>query len=317
MVKNKLQIDLENVIRDAEENSIDARIKVSVYDINTGVSANVNGKEKGWAASIIKVPVMVSTLKEVEKGNLSLNTQVPVNHKLMLEEYDYVSSLPEDATLSVKEFLYHMIVASDNEATNVLADTIGGPVQINKDAYELGLKRTMLGHLLCPGAPRYGSFFFNPDGSNLTTPNDMVKVMRHIYDPSYTKLSKRVKSLSDAIMSETCSSYLANEKFKGNKIKAKIGIISCPYDGSDIHEVGIIDDSLIVCLMANKIGQKGIRLKDFSENYFSPFSNEEKSILDAYSPFSETYEVTKTYDKIMDVLGYHFGNKGVNKEFIL
>ncbi len=312
--QKKLQNDLELIIREAKEKYVDADIKISAYDIKSGISASVNGKRKGWAASIIKVPVMVSVLQEVEKGNLNLDTRLPVNHRLMLEEDDYVSSLPEGSTLKVEDLLNYMIVNSDNEATNILIDNIGGPKRINRTMRGLGSKRSMLGHLLCPNVPRYTHFFLNPDGSNITTPNDMVKIMRHIYDPSYKKLSSKIKSLSDEIMSSTYSSYIQNEKFNGKKVKAKIGVISDPVDGADIHEVGIIDNSLIVCLMANKIGQKTNNLKDsFVDNYFSSLFPEEIFSFNLSYSMPRTGEVVETYDKIMNTLGDHFGNGGINK----
>jgi len=305
--QKKLQNDLELIIRKAKDNYVDADIKVSAYDIKSGISASVNGKRKGWAASIIKVPVMVSVLQEVEKGNLNLDTRLPVDHRLMLEPYDYVSSLPEGSTLNVKDLLYHMIVDSDNEATNILINNIGGPRKINKTMWRLGLKGSMIGHLLCPNVPRYTHFFLNHNGDNITTPNDMVKIMRHIYDPSYKTLSNKIKSLSNTIMSFTYPSYLQNKKFNRKRIKAKIGVIFDPVDGADIHEVGIIDDNLIVCLMANKIGQKTNNLKNsFIDNYFSPFLQEEIFSFNSYYSMPKTGEVVKTYDKIMDVFGDSF-----------
>jgi len=317
----QLKQDLEEVIQDAKSKGLDAEIKVGVYDINTGIKASVNGDKCGWAASIIKLPVMISTLQEVEKNHLSLKTELPINHKFMLEKDDYVSGLPEGSSLPVLHLLYHMIVSSDNEATNILANEIGGPVRINKSAKRLGLKRTMLGHLLCPGVPRYTSKF-NPDGSNITNPDNMVRLMRHIYDPSYFKISEGIKETSDYILSLTKSWFLNTGKFKKSKTKSKIGFISDDEDGDDIHEIGIIDDSLIVCLMANKIGQNSKELYNEELPNKRLFNENIQNYSFENVPFFEYNEVNltgqldnkklalptipsipKTYNRIMKAIG--------------
>jgi hypothetical protein len=226
-------------------------IKVSVYDIESGVNASVGGNDSGWAASIIKVPIMISTLQEIEKGSLTSRTKLEVNHEFMLEPWNYVSRLPDKSKIGVKELIYRMIVASDNEATNILANHIGIE-RINRDMWELGMENSMLGHLLCPGAQRYTSPM-NPDGSNITCPNDMVKIMRHIYDDSFSKLNSRVRANADKFLDISPPHLLDTGEFRNSYIKAKAGYISDPKDGEDIHEVGIIDDHLVVCVMLNKV----------------------------------------------------------------
>lgn len=266
--KNKnLEQDLIETISDLN-NSKDftCEIKVSVYDINTKKYASVNENNLGWAASIIKVPVMVATLQEIEKGKLSLEEQLKTNHKFMLENYDYVSRLPDNSNIRVLNLLYYMIANSDNEATNILADKVGIE-KINKMMLNLGMKNSMLGHLLCPNVPRYTSKF-NLDGSNVTSPLDMVTIFRHIYEDSFSKLSPYVRAISDSILSFTSPSYLNKDKFISSRIKAKVGYISDELDGADIHEVGIINDHLIVCVMLNK----------FKENFVPKLINSNPSV---------------------------------------
>lgn len=264
MTQYALKKDLGRTIKELKrEYGVDADIKVGLYNILDKTKISIDGNQLGWAASIIKVPLMVSILEEIEKDKLSLDTQLEVDHRFTLESSDFISRLPEGSYVPVKELLYHMIVESDNEATNILADEIGIDI-VNNSAWNLGLGNTMFGHLLCSKAPRYSSKF-NPDGSNVTCPDDMVTIMRHIYDDSFSKLSPRIRELSDSFLSATHPMYLNQGKFeKGKRIKAKIGLISDPEDGSDIHEVGIIDDYLIVCIMLNKFDQNKKELQDFS-----------------------------------------------------
>lgn len=253
--KNKrLERSLERTIKNLkEEHDIDAEIKISVYDISDELSANINGDKPGWAASIIKLPVMTAVIEEIEKGKLSLDTRLRVNHKFTLEADDYVSKLPNRSLISVMKLMYYMIVESDNEATNMLANKIGINA-VNKSAWNLGLDKTMLGHLIYPEAPRISNEF-NPNGSNLTCTNDMITLLRHVYDEPFSKLSAEVRKLSDIYLTFTEPNLLSRGKFKNMTIKSKTGFISHPVYGEDIHETGIIDNHLIVSVMLNKVNQ--------------------------------------------------------------
>lgn len=254
-LSSELKVDLEKTISQAYQDGLVAEVKVSVYDIPTGLSANVRGDYSGWAASIIKVPIMVATLEEIRKGNLSLESTLKTDHSFCLEKFDPVSRMPNRAPITVDSLLNYMIRSSDNEATNILANHIGIS-GINAYLNSLGLKKTMLGHLLCKTNTRYTSEF-NPTGSNITTPNDMVKIFRQIYDKDSSDLDLEVQKEADRILSNTFATYLTSSSFRKSNVKSKIGQIFSDKDGSDLHEVGIIDDRLIVCLMANKIKREG------------------------------------------------------------
>lgn len=250
----RLENSLERTIKNLKEkHDMDAEIKISVYDISDGLSANVDGDKIGWAASIIKVPIMVTVLEEIEKEKLSLDTRLRIDHKFTLEKDDYVSELRDKSLISVMRLMYHMIVESDNEATNMLANKVGID-KVNKSAWNLGLDKTMLGHLIYPGAPRTFNDF-NPAGSNLTCTDDMVTLLRHIYDEPFSKLSPKVRKLSNVYLTFTDPILINRGKFKNRRIKSKTGFISHPVNGEDIHETGIIDDHLIVSVMLNKVNQ--------------------------------------------------------------
>ena len=253
MTSNRLQNDLEAVVAGLQ-GELDAEVKVSVHDVTSGLAASVNGREPGWAASIIKVPILVVITREIEEGRLTLATELTVDHQFTLDPTDYVSRLRDGARITVQELLEHMIVASDNEATNVLADHVGVE-RTNEVMGELGMHRSMLGHLLCHNVPRHASDI-NPDGSNITCTDDMVTIMRHIYDERFSRLTPGERRLSDSVMAETTASYLDVGAFRERCIKEKRGYIADPEAGCDVHTVGIVDDRLIVCIMLNKVGQK-------------------------------------------------------------
>ena len=245
--KKFLQSSLNNLVNNLEKREFDGVPKISVYDLKRNISVNVNGDSPGWSASIIKVPIMATAFQEVSKGNLNLEEKLKVNHKFTLEPFDFISTLPEGAKVSMPNLMYAMIVNSDNEATNMIADRIGIQT-INKSMVSFDMKNSMLAHLLCPNVPRYTSEF-NKDGSNITTPNDMVNSLRQIYDKKFSKLDENTRKLCDIVFSWT----------ENYGVKSKGGYISDPDFGEDIHEAGIIDNRLIYTIMLNKVGQKSIQ----------------------------------------------------------
>ncbi len=242
-----LKTNLTKTVNKLNNKDFDGEIKLSIYDIKTASSFDINGDSSGWAASIIKFPIMIAAMKEISNNNLNLEEKLIVDHKFTLERTDMISCIPNGALIPLPELVCEMIVNSDNEATNMIANRIGIET-INNFMWDINMNNSMLGHLLCPKVPRYSSEF-NKDGSNITTPNDMVKALRQVYDSKCSKLDANTRTLSDYFFKYT----------ERNKIKFKIGFISDDDYGDDVHEVGIIEDRLIYAIMINKVGQKAIK----------------------------------------------------------
>jgi hypothetical protein len=193
---------------------------------------------------------MVVTLMEIENGKFKLEDKIEVNHNFMLESYDYTSRLPTKSEVGVLGLMSHMIQSSDNEATNLLLDKIG-VMRFNEIMWGLGMKNSAVGHLLCPKVTRYETLV-NPSGDNLTTTEDMNICLRHMYDSNFSKLSPFVRGISDSVMSLSSKGGLGLGKFRKFDVKTKDGYISCPTDGEDVHEVGVVSKSLLISVMVNK-----------------------------------------------------------------
>lgn len=327
----KLKDTLEKVVANLSK-GFSGEIKVSVYDVSTGINAQVNGNKSGWAASIIKVPVMVAAIDQIEQGKLSLEEQLQVNHKFTLETYDYASKQPQGSFIPVYKLIHTMIVNSDNEATNMLLNKMGVP-EFNQFIWSLGMDNTMLGHLLCSNVDRYCSDI-NEDGSNITCTDDMVKILRHIYDPKFSKISAFSRGLSDLFMTPTNSANFKHAGFALSNVKAKIGLIHDPIDGTDIHEVGIVDDRIIIAIMMNKVGQspylknkanatnvkptseaypQGFLAKQQDFNFFQtalsqPYFEDLGDLSDAYN-LGSIVSVSSKYNKIVEAIATSFGYK--------
>ena len=124
------------------------------------------------SASLIKTPIMLCALEEVEAGRLALETAIPVQPKHCVGDEAPVIEHGTDVPLSV--LLEYMITYSNNTATNVLIDTLGMDA-VNALSRRIGLRDTVLRrHMLDYEAARQGR-------ENHTSAADMLRLYTMLY----------------------------------------------------------------------------------------------------------------------------------------
>ena len=108
-----------------------------------------NAYEKMYPASITKIMTSLLVLEAIDRGELSLDTQVTATAAA-------IASIPADSStqdikpgevLTVEQLLYCDLVASANEACVILAELVGGTVEqfvamMNERAAQLGMTGT-------------------------------------------------------------------------------------------------------------------------------------------------------------------------------
>jgi len=116
------------------------------------------------SASLIKTPIMLCALEDVEKGLLSLDTNIRVEPRHCVGDEVPVIQHGTDVPLSI--LLEYMITYSNNSATNVLIDFLGME-KVNAFSARIGLSDTLLRrHMLDYEAARQGR-------ENRTSADDM------------------------------------------------------------------------------------------------------------------------------------------------
>jgi beta-lactamase class A len=120
------------------------RVGIEIEDLATGETSGINDNASLPAASTIKIPVMVQVFKEMEAGDIDLNTVV----HLEASDRDWGWGDMADATpgtaRTVRQLLWLMITESDNTATNELIRLVGR-TNVNATMARLGLHATHLG----------------------------------------------------------------------------------------------------------------------------------------------------------------------------
>lgn len=135
------------LLKELEEPACKAAV---LMDAETGtVLYDFHGEDKNYPASITKVITALLALEAVERGELSLEqvVTVPEGFDTDLEIGGTSQNLKVGEEMSVLELLYCTLVASANDACNVLAAAAAGDVpsfvsRMNHRADELGLTGT-------------------------------------------------------------------------------------------------------------------------------------------------------------------------------
>jgi beta-lactamase class A len=137
-----------------------------IVDLDTGDYASLNGEKVFPAASIIKLPILIAFLQDVEAGKISLTENLVMSRDVIVGESGNMQDSPVGTKFSAYTTLSNMITSSDNTATNMVIKRMGGMEVLNRRFQDWGLTKTRLRNRL-------------PDlyGTNLTTAQELVKVM--------------------------------------------------------------------------------------------------------------------------------------------
>lgn len=146
-------------------------ITPGVFAVNlaTGQYVDSNGKQAFSAASMIKIPILVSFLAAVERGACTMDDELEIRPDLITNGSGFLQWKPPGTKISARKAAQLMIVVSDNTATNLLIDLLGGFEHVNKDFHRWGLKQTKVNHLLA-----------DLEGTNTTCPYDLVYLLGRV-----------------------------------------------------------------------------------------------------------------------------------------
>ncbi|MFD2369767.1 serine hydrolase [Brevibacillus sp. GCM10020057] len=98
---------------------------VYLEDLHTGEKLAFNENERFYAASIIKVPIMVAVFAEAYAGRIALGQTVKLRREDLVGGAGVLQHMTPGTELTVQDLVTLMIIQSDNSATNILIDLVG------------------------------------------------------------------------------------------------------------------------------------------------------------------------------------------------
>ena len=163
---------------------------IFLVDLDTGSYLNFNGDTAFASASTIKVPILVAFFQAVEDGKVQLDQTLTLKPEHIVGGSGEMQDDAPGKKYSALEVAKNMIVVSDNTATNMMIELLGGADVLNQQFANWGLRATVIRNNL-------------PDleGSNTTSPQDLINIIAQIDRGSLVSVKSRDRILQ--IMRQT------------------------------------------------------------------------------------------------------------------
>ena len=227
-----------NVLKLKKEHELED-LGISFFDGETTIQWAYNGDHYFHAASTMKLAVLLGVMREVERGDLTLDAPVHIRNRFtsIINNEPFMLDLGRDAdpdvyghlgkTLSVRELAYWMITKSSNLATNLLVDIVGiGNIQQALDELEIdGVK-------ILRGVEDQAAF--NAGLNNEVTANGLLKLLRIIADrKAYS--AEASEEMLNIMLEQQYRSGIPAGLPKAARVAHKTGNISTVH-----HDAGIV-----------------------------------------------------------------------------
>ncbi|MUK89666.1 serine hydrolase [Ornithinibacillus sp. L9] len=145
---------------------------IALEDLDTGEVWLRNSDETFYAASIIKVPIMIAVFHAHEYEGLSLSETIKLRSEDIVGGCGVLQHLTPGIELSLHDLTTLMIIQSDNTATNMLIDVLGKE-QIQQVMKDYGLNKSEFHHKLM-------TVPVEKEGSNCITAFEMTSLLKKI-----------------------------------------------------------------------------------------------------------------------------------------
>lgn len=196
---------------------------VFLMDVETGNYVNLDGDRVFPAASTIKMPILMAFFEAVDAGKIHLDDVLTVRRDLIASGSGSLQ-YKRGKELTALETATQMSIVSDNTATNMLIEHLGGKSYINSRFRAWGLQNTYI-------QTRLGDF----KGTNKSSSADLVKVSALIAKRQILSADSRIKIL-DILNATENRKLLAAGIGAGAHIAHKTGNI-----GFAIGDAGIVE----------------------------------------------------------------------------
>lgn len=199
---------------------------IFLVDLDTGSYLNFNGDVTFAAASTIKVPILIAFFQAVDEGRVQLDQMLTLRQENIVGGSGELQDQPPGTKYSALEVAKKMIVVSDNTATNMMIELLGGKEVLNQQFAAWGLRATVIKNNL-------------PDleGTNTTSPKDLINIMAQVDRGNLVSLKARDRILQIMRQTENDSllpkglgegAIIAHKTGNINSLLADSGMVDLP-----------------------------------------------------------------------------------------
>lgn len=209
-------------------------------DISSGDTVKYNEDKPFLAASVIKIPILIETLKQIQEGKLKKDDKVEVLREFKVPSCGALTYMHDGLQVTIEDLYTLMIIHSDNTATNMLIN-ITGIENINNTLESLGYRKTRLSRLLFDIAGK------NQGKENYFTVNEVGDMLEKIYNREL--ISKEISEEMERVLKlQRLNHKIPYLLPAGIEVAHKTG-----EDSGITHDVGIVysEKPFIFCFASN------------------------------------------------------------------
>jgi beta-lactamase class A len=271
----RLQSNIERITK-----SVNATWGIYIRCLETNEEIALGADRQMDTMSVIKIPLMAEVYRQIAAGKFQLSDRIKLADTAKQPGTGVIRSLDAGVELTVKDLLTLMTVVSDNTATDLLFDKVGGTEPVNRLMDEWGLKsiratgKTEAWFKALRAAPSAEAFHREaktPFG--LSSPRDMGRLLEKIEKGeavSKEASAQMLQILRGQVYSSRLPRYVA-----GYRIPHKTGDFM-PYIGNDVGVLEGAGKRVVICVFtANHFGANDRledaigRIAELTGNYFA------------------------------------------------
>lgn len=160
--------ELINTVR-LHANQPNLKAGVFAVEPDTGRFIDIDSRRAYASASMIKLPILVKLLQAVDQGQVKLDQKLTIRKELIGGGSGWLQWRKPGTQISLDETAELMMIISDNTATNMIIDLLGGKDVFNQDFAKWGLADTRINNWL-------------PDlaGTNTSSPYDLAVILARV-----------------------------------------------------------------------------------------------------------------------------------------
>jgi beta-lactamase class A len=257
----RLQANIERITQ-----SIKADWGIAIKCVETGEEIAINADQTMDTMSVIKIPLMVEVFRQIEEGKFALADRITLKESDKRPGTGVLRSLDAGASLTIKDLITLMIIVSDNSATDLLFEKVGGtePVNALMRSYGLGtIKATGPSSAWFAALSERGdAAAFHREGKTpygLSSPRDMTKLLEKIHKGeavSPQACEQMLQILRRQIYTTRLPKYVT-----GFRVPHKTGDF-LPYIGNDVGILERPDRHVVISVFTAHHNGVGANLED-------------------------------------------------------
>lgn len=271
----RLEANIQRVTK-----SVNADWGIYIKCLETGEEIAINADRQMDTMSVIKIPLMAEAFRQIGEGKFTLADRITLTDAAKRPGTGVIRSLDSGVQLTIKDLLTLMIIVSDNTATDLMYDKVGGPAAVNQLMDSWGLTSihadanadAWFKALRAAGSAET----FHREGKHpfgLSSPRDMGKLLEKIEKGE--AVSKEASDQMLRIMRGQVYSSRLPRYVSGFQIPHKTGDF-LPYIGNDVGILESRNRHVVVSVFTAHHYGAGVNLEDaigrvaeLTANYFA------------------------------------------------